>query len=486
MPSTPSLLDAFGRPAVIRPRGMSGSGHTPGGYQAAGYSIARGRIWASARDSRQDITPYTRAEIDRKARYLDKNVGMPRGVRKDFIKYVAGPGIMPFANTGDPVIDEAYDEWFMDWSNICDLAGRLNFWDFQRAAVSNQFLSGDCFRVLGEKPGGFPQIKLVRAHNVANDGTERDEANWHDGIHLDRHGAASHYKFGQADGSSRTLRAASVVHSMISEFGDEVRQVSALAGAILHIQDSMELLAMEKTNVKDNQMASRVIKKDYAGMEDELDDSDPLGTAYASTAAAPAEPLPLQAMFGPEVVRLNQGESLQSFKSERPNPTFTGFLNYLGREINASTGWRFEFSWDPSGNTAGIRQILDSCKRTAQLWQAEEIKATHRIRNYAIARAIDMGLLPHHPRWYRCEYVPGAPDPTIDKGREGKLDVLLVKNRMQSLKDYFGNRGKHWRLQLKQMEIEAREMEDKGLTFDQAAPEADVTGADVGTGSSDD
>lgn len=472
----PAILDQFGRTARIK----ASSQYTPGGYQAAGYSTARGRIWANARDSRHDITPFTRNEIDRKARYLDKNVGMPRGVRKDFIKYVVGPGIMPFSNTGDAALDAQYDEWFMEWAKICDLSGRLNLWDFQRAAVSNQFLSGDFFRVLTEKPGGYPQLKLIRAHNCRNSGDERDGSSWHDGVHLNKHDAASHYKFVQRDGSYRTLRASQVVHSMICEHGDEVRQVSALSAAILHIQDNMELLALEKSNVKDNQMASRVIKKDYPGMEDEHDDGDALGDNVASGSGT-APPIPLQALFGPEVVRLNEGESLQSFKSERPNATFTGFLNHLGRDINAATGWRYEFSWSPESiNSSNMRQILDSCKRTAQLWQAEEVKATHRIRNFAIARAIEMGELPHTKNWWRAEYLPGSPDPTIDKGRDGKLDVLLVKNRMMTLKNYHGGSGKHWKLQLDQLKIEQEAMEERGISFaDDHAPESDNTSADI-------
>jgi capsid protein len=301
-------------------------------------------------------------------------------------------------------------------------------------------------------------------------------------IDLDRNGAASHYKILERGGRASILRASQVVHSMVMEHGDEVRQVSALAGAILNIQDSMELLSMEKTNVKDNQQASRVIKKEYAGAEDEFDDADPLG-ASSAPAAAGVEPVPLQAMFGPEVIRLGMGESLQSFKSERPNPTFTGFLNYLGREINAATGWRFEFSWSPESiNSGNMRQVLDSCRRTAQLWQAEEIKATHRIRNYAIARAIELGELPAADRWWRAEYIPSAPDPTLDKGREGKLDVLLVKNRMLSLKEYFARCGKHWEGQLDQMRTEADYMERHGLNFASDTGESDVSGADIQTG----
>ncbi len=483
----PAILDQFGNPTpTIRRASASSGGYTPGGYQAAGYSIARGRIWANARDSRADITPFTRNEIDRKARYLDKNVGMPRGVRKDFIKYVVGPGIMAFANTGDQKMDELYDEWFLEWSKICDIGGRLNLWDFQRAAVSNQFLSGDFFRVLTEKPGGFPQLKLIRAHNCRNDGDERNPAAWHDGVHLDKHGAASHYKFLQADGSHKITKASQIVHSMICEHGDEIRQVSALSAGILHIHDNMELLALEKGNVKDNQMASRVIKKDYAASEDEYPDDDPLGENTAAANSTSREPIPLQALFGPEVVRLNEGESLQSYKSERPNATFTGFLNHLGRDINAGTGWRYEFSWSPESiNSSNMRQILDSCRRTAQLWQAEEIKATHRIRAYAISRAIEMGEIPHHKNWWRAEYLPGSPEPTLDKGRDGKLDVLLVKNKMLSLKSYFGSQGKHWKLQLDQMQNEQDAMDDRGLRFADETPETDNTSAEVKTGKND-
>ncbi len=458
-----TILDSFGNPAALPPRASASiRGWSPGGYNAAAWSPDRARITNAATDSSRDITPFTRGQIDRIARYLCKNNGMIKGLKLDFVKYVIGPGIFPYADSGDEGWDEAADEWFMDWAEICDISGRMSFWGMQRARESNRFESGDVFTILTQKPSGYPQLKLVRPHNVRSDG----EDGYNDGIKVDRHGASQRFKFLQPDGTYRTLPARSVDHSMMMEAGDEVRQVSALHAAIEHCQDSAEILGFEKLAIKDHSRVSRVIKKDYNGYEDEDDGSDVEAQLEALAGGSPRDmsSVPYEKVVGGEIIRLNTGEDMSSFASDRPGTAFSGFLELLGREVTASTGWRYEFSWNPTGipGTA-IRQILDSISRTALLRQTCEIRSTHRLRNYAIANAIERGELDPHPNWYRADYIPGAPDPSIDKGRDGKLEMAQVEAGLLSRKEFHGRRGKSWRRVEAQILKETERTNSNGL-----------------------
>jgi capsid protein len=444
MGKQPQIFDQFGRPAK-RSAFMA-----PGGFRAADRSIDRQAILATLRDSSEEITRFTRNTVDRKARFLAKNVGMVRGVKLDFLKYVIGPGIFPFSDSGDPATDERYDEYFREWARIADSGNRMTYWDMQRAAVGNQFVSGDAFRALVRSPNGFPQVKFIRPHNCVSD--EKDE-NFVDGVRLGDRGQPTGYKFQNRDGTFSVLLPRNVVHSMIVEHGDEVRQISALHSAVLHIQDSLEILDYEKGAVKDHSRISRVIEKEYAGSEDEdIHGEDPLAGATQGDPGGPDDTVPLERIVGSEVHRLRTGEKMSSFKSERPSQTFSGFLDFLGREIFASTGWRYEFSWDPSSiGSASVRQVLDSIKRTINVWQEAEIRATDRIRNFVIASGIRRGDLPRVRNWWRVRSLPGAPDPTIDKGRDGKLDIMLVNAGMETLRNYYGRRGRHWKEETKQI-----------------------------------
>lgn len=449
----PELFDAFNRPLPQRKRTMR---NAPGGYQSAGWSYDRAHILSTVQDSSQDINSYTRNEIDRRARWLVKNVGLVKGIVLDFQKYVIGPGIFPYANTGDEKIDEAYDEWFYEYfAPIADLGERMSFWDMQRAREFNRFVSGDVFTALTETPGGFPKLKLIRAHNCCS---ENGDDVFEDGVRIYGNGAARSYKFKQRDGSYKIMGPRTIDHSMILEAGDEIRQVSSLQGAILHSQDALEILGYEKLAVKDHARISRIINRESTNFDDERGEGpggDFLDDA-SDVLAGNAGSIPLDKVQGGELIRLGLGEKMQSFASDRPSTTFTGFLEFLGREIFASTGWRYEFSWSPAGipGTA-IRQILDSVKRTAHLRQQCEIRSTHRLRNYAISRAIERGELPRHDKWWKADYIPGAQDPTVDRGRDGKLDIQLIESGLMTRKEYFGCRGQHWRKVKEQIEKEA-------------------------------
>jgi len=477
MSKTPNILDAYGRPAPTgRPQKKGGSLNAPGGYQAANSSRDRQFILHSLRDTAEEINRATRTTVDKKARFLAKNVGMVRGVKLDFIKYIIGPGIFPFADSGDEQRDEEYDEYFLEWAKIADSAGRLSFWDMQRAAVGNQFVSGDAFRILSQTPNGFPRARFVRPHNVENDREAEEAGNWKDGVRIGDRGQPTGYRFRTRNGEYRTLMPQNVVHSMLIEHGDEIRQISALHSAAIHIQDHLELLDYEKLAVKDHSRIARVIYKHYAGSEDEdIGGGDPLaGATSGDPGPDESEPIPLERIMGSEVHRLNTGERMDSFKSDRPSQTFQGFIQFLGREIFASTGWRYEFSWDPKGVPAGAtRQVLDSVKRTIKLWQATEIRATQRIRNYVIARGIERGDLRRTRDWWRTDPLPGAQDPTIDKGRDGKLDIMLVNAGMETLRHYFGKRGMHWKTQVRQIAREQAFLREMGVNADTA-----VTGRD--------
>jgi len=121
----------------------------------------------------------------------------------------------------------------------------------------------------------------------------------------------------------------------------------------------MELLALEKHAVKDNADVSRILKT----ARGELDDNGDFVVGGTSGTGDASDPVSLQRIVGGKLVALKPDESLESFQSNRPSPTFTGFLEHLRRD-SALGVIPFEFAADSSKiGGAGVRLIVAKADR---------------------------------------------------------------------------------------------------------------------------
>jgi hypothetical protein len=94
-----------------------------------------------------------------------------------------------------------------------------------------------------------------------------------------------------------------------------------------------------------------------------LDDNGDFVVGGTGAAGEPSDPTSLQKIVGGKLVKLEPGESLDSFQSNRPSPTFTGFLEHLRRD-SALGMIPFEFAADSSKvGGAGVRLIVAKADR---------------------------------------------------------------------------------------------------------------------------
>lgn len=133
------------------------------------------------------------------------------------------------------------------------------------------------------------------------------------------------------------------------------REVAEIFARVFnHVLDEMELLALEKHAVKDNADVSRILKTQRG----ELDESGDFSVATPGQDGTPSDPTELQKIIGGKLVALKPDESLDSFQSNRPSPTFTGFLEHLRRD-SALGMIPFEFAADSSKvGGAGVRLVV--------------------------------------------------------------------------------------------------------------------------------
>lgn len=450
MSATPILYDGRGNPMTRR-------GYAPGGYLGAARSRRRSHLPGAFTDSRREYKSGTRTELSRKARFMKKNVGLVRGVAKSLIDHAIGPGVYPLPATKNDAWNERAWEWFWELSKIADVSSRLTLWETQRDRTDAKFFDGEKFTLHLRSATGWPQYQLIRAHNCGQ--YDVDEADgWHDGVQIDSLLRPKAYRFRlRGDDRYETVPASRVVHSYMVEESDDVRGKTCLVHALDPLNDMLDALLLEMGAVKDNSRISRVVTNESGEVEDDIkqrlnsdgdssdaDDTDGTG-------------LKLEAIFGAEIQYLKKGEKLESFASARPSPTFTGFIDWLGKLVTNGCGFPYEFAWNPNElKGPGVRLVLEKVRLAVEEWRRNEIQDTYPFYTFAISTAMEMGELPYNSEWFKCEWIGGAPDVTIDKGREAAQDRDNIKAALDTFKRYYARQGLWWKTELRQKAKEAQ------------------------------
>jgi capsid protein len=421
------------------------------GYVGARSSTARSAIDYWVGDAAAELSSYTRAELMRKARYFRKNVGLARAMGSDIQKHAIGPGLFPIPDTGDAKRDEEYFEYFQQVQKIADVTGRETWYKSQSSRVPMKFFDGDSHVILSTGPAGYAQFQQVRSHNVGNFDVDANDERWTDGVKRSALGRRQAYRV-KTRKSAKTIPAAFMLQAAIWDDPDGVRGASCLGHAISNLHDTLDLLALEKSAVRENSRVARVItgRDQYAADENEEPDFD-AEVVQPALNNTPTTDLAVDRLYASELVRLADNESLESFTSNRPNATFTGFIDHLGRDISVGCGLPYEFSWNPSGlKSAATRSITEKINAACRMWQGNEEPDTVRFYQFVILAGIAAGHIRPHRNWWKVEVYPGAPEVSIDKGRDVRSDIDLVKAGLMTLKRFFGVRGLYWKQQASQ------------------------------------
>lgn len=450
--STPILFDGRGRPITSSGR----RGYAPGGYLAAGRSRRRSILPGHLTDARREYTPGVRMEIQRKSRFAKKNFGLVRGVAKSLIDQAIGPGVYPLPNTSSDAWNERAWEWFWEHAKIAEVSQRQTLWETQRDRTDAKFFDGEKFTLHLVTALG-PQYQLIRAHNCGSYGVN-DADGWTDGVKLGSMMQPLAYRFRlRGDENFATVPAKSVVHSYMLDESDDVRGKSALIHALDALNDMLDSLLLEMDANKDNAKVSRVVKTESG--EDETDDNLRRrfgGGGGDDDDAADGVALKLEQVFGAELVYLRKGESLESFASQRPSTAFIGFLDWLGKLVTNGCGMPYEFAWNPNDlKGPGVRLVLEKVRLAVEEWRRNEIEDTYPFYTFALSWAMDNGELPYHPEFAKCEWIGGAPDVTIDKGRDAAQDRDNIKAALDTFKRYYARQGLWWKTELRQKAKEA-------------------------------
>ncbi|MFN9819069.1 MAG: phage portal protein [Akkermansiaceae bacterium] len=404
-------------------------------FEAANWSPRRGSVpGAAPTDSRNELTSTIRTELVRKSRYMHKNSGFVRELVANMAIYSTGDGIRVQAQSQKPEWNRAAEAYFALWSARCEVTRRFSFEECQALVCRGMDIDGEYFIHKTRDAQGEPRIQLLESHRIGDLFGSKDTV---DGVGLDPFGAPLFYRVIEDSGKTRDMPAESILHIHEPEWAGGVRSHPTIQHSINHVLDEMELLALEKHAVKDNADVSRILKT----ARGEIDDNGDFVVGGAAGNGEASDPVSLQKIVGGKLVALKPDESLDSFQSNRPSPTFTGFLEHLRRD-SALGMIPFEFAADSSKiGGAGVRLIVAKADRRFSFRQMIlERRLIRPVWTYVIGDAISRGLLPAIEGWWKICTVPPK-RVTVDAGREAQQNRADVEMGLKTLSDHFQELG---------------------------------------------
>ncbi|MCC5842380.1 MAG: phage portal protein, partial [Opitutales bacterium] len=405
-------------------------------YEAANPSHRRSRVpGAAPTDARRELSPPARRELVRKSRYLIKNSGFTREVVSDMAIYSTGDGIRPQAQSQDADWNRRAEAYFSRWSGRPEITNRFSFEECQNLVCRGIDVDGEYFVLKVRDRFGRARIQMVESHRV---GAPPEDSTSVDGIIFDEVGAPLAYLVQQDEGSFEPVFANAVMHAFEPEFASGARSYPTLQHSINHILDEMEMLALEKHAVKDNQDVSRVIKRESGNLDD---DGDFKLAGETQEGEESSDPKAIQQILGGKVVAMKPGESMESFQSNRPSSVFTGFLEHLKRDSSAGV-LPYEFVLDPAKvGGAAVRLVVAKADRRFSYRQLILIQRFLRPTwGWVIGDAIDRGELEPVKGWNKVTWVCPRRI-TVDAGREAQQNRADVEAGLKTLEDHFSEIG---------------------------------------------
>ncbi len=429
-------------------------------YDNAQNSPRRGPVpGASPRDARKDLTPATRSELVRRARYLHKNSGFVREMVSSMAIYSTGDGIRPQAQSPDPAWNQKAEDHFKRWGARCEVTGRFSFEECQGLVCRALDVDGECFVLKTRDRLGMPSLQLIETHRI---GGEDFAAGITDGVRLDAWGAPAAYHLLE-DHGPREVPAFHLLHVFEPEHISAVRAAPTIQHSINHVIDEMELLALEKHAVKDNADVTRVLKNEAGKLEEGTDFEFRDGEAALEPEAS--DTTDLQRIVGGKLLALKPNESLESFESKRPSPTFTGFLEHLRRD-SALGVLPFEFTADSSKiGGAGVRLVVAKADRRFSYRQMILIQRLIKpVWFYVIGDAIARGELDPAPNWWKITAV--CPKRvSVDAGREAQQNRADVEMGLKTISDHYEELGADFGEELQRRARDIRMILDTAKEF---------------------
>ena len=131
-----------------------------GAFESAIVSPSRGNPnTINPSDAKIELPAYTRTELVRKARYLEKNSGHIKGILRDLKVYGIGKGIYPSAKSDNHEWNKEAENFFFRWARHCGITNRYSWHECQAMILRSLVVDGEVFVIKTFNSFGVPKYK---------------------------------------------------------------------------------------------------------------------------------------------------------------------------------------------------------------------------------------------------------------------------------------------------------------------------------------
>ena len=385
------------------------------------------------------------------ARKLYWNVGVVNGAIDQRAFLTIGKAMRPIFTGEDKAWGKLAEAWLNDWMQICYVDGS-SWWDGLFLESVGIDRDGDMLTILTTTATGFPQLQQVPWHQMGvrdlmtGPLTEGPYAGLEmvNGVILSRLGRAVAYRvLGKTPADDRDIPSTAAQLTRDPREVGQARGISALAPAILDLR----CLATLGNDIRvASQMAAKIglVVTNQTGIADV---SDP---AYALSEQASINPtgIRMEQMQGGTIQYFQPGESVTQLKSEIPSEAQDRLQERLIKQACLAMGWPVEYVWglDKMGG-ANARIVLEQVNRVTSDRHQYLSQACKRRCAFAIARAVELGLLPAYKGAdkdkggaYQFRFT-SPPRLTADSGYASRDAIEGYRAGMRSMSEILGEGG---------------------------------------------
>jgi len=417
-------------------------------HEGVQVSKDRAMIFAPLVDN--DIDSYTRQEYLRVGRYLENNFSFYKNLIETIGRYCISTGIIHNPSTIDEKFNKEASTVFDKWasSRFCTATGNMTFWQLQRLIAERLIADGEVFLLLTKSKENYPQLQVLDPTIIKS---SHDDTVAQDGIYYDKIGRAVAYSVQQVDGSFKRINGDNIIHIQDIKKPSQKRGIPWAASSFNTIRDIKDIFKLEKNNVKTSQL--------IVGTISNPDGSSSLGKGglfgdlqqNASSSTPNISSSQVETVIGSgKFVDIGKSK-LEMLKTERPSPSFNGFLETLHRDICNSIGIPYEFSYSPEKLTgASMRFIIQSTDNLFREIQDLLIEACfQRIYIWVISVMVNNKKLelPTTDEWFSNQWSKPV-SLSIDLQRASNIEIEQLNNGLTTYEDYYNARGKNAKEQI--------------------------------------
>ena len=378
-----------------------------------------------------------RVTLIREARWLEENSSVVKSILRKYRTFSVGR-LQYVARTSNEAVNKQIGAYVERWMANADASQRHHFRTLAGLGVTSMKRDGDIgFIVLEEPMTPLEQMMMVspiriqaieadRIGSIVNrEGLDtrpfkplkKNEQDF-SGVVVNGAGKPIRYRIYNRSRTGETMTPALEVpaqdflHLFDPTRLDSYRGFSVFDAAITDIKDLMEILACEKMSVKMLSSISGVVNNSDGSADQDV--SLDISHDYNPDADR------LKKIEPGTIEYLAEGESFNPVESNRPSPTFNGFLDSLIRNCGMATNLPFGFIYSWAGQGTAVRMEAAQAAREFEMTQLTlEEKLLNPLVRRVIARGMQLGHLPTVPDFDSGEWRYPA-KVTADVGRESK------------------------------------------------------------------